>query len=67
MLNHFPLKVGISDTISPTTIMIGDSIHYKNISVYILDSTVNSTIKTPLAIEITHITQVPYAWDQAEI
>ena len=29
MLNHFPVKGNISGTISPTTIMIGDSIHYK--------------------------------------
>ena len=29
MLNHFPVKVGISDTISPTTTMIGESLHYK--------------------------------------
>ena len=28
MLNHFPVKGGISDTIISTTIMIGKSLHY---------------------------------------
>ena len=29
MLNHFPVKGGTYDMIIPTTIMKGDSIHYK--------------------------------------
>ena len=28
-LNHFPIKEGISEMISPTTIMTGKSLHYK--------------------------------------
>ena len=29
MTNHFPVRGGISDTIIPTAIMTGESIHYK--------------------------------------
>ena len=29
LLNHFPAKGGISDTISPKTIMTGETLHYK--------------------------------------
>ena len=29
IMNHFPVKVGIYNTISPTTIMTGESLHYK--------------------------------------
>ena len=29
LLNHFPVKGGISDTISPKTIMSGETLHYK--------------------------------------
>ena len=29
MLNYFPTKTGISDTISPRTIMTGETLHYK--------------------------------------
>jgi hypothetical protein len=29
MLNHFPTKAGISDTISPRTIMTGETLNYK--------------------------------------
>ena len=66
MLNNFPVKVGISDTISPTTIITGDIIHCKKVLVYIVDSTVNYMRKTLLAIEISHVPKVPYAWYQAE-
>ncbi len=30
LLNHFPVKGGISDTISPKTIMTGETLDYKN-------------------------------------
>ena len=29
MLNHYPVNGGISDTVIPKTIMIGESLHYK--------------------------------------
>ena len=67
MPNQFPVIGGISDTISPTTIMIIKSLPYKTMLVYILYSTVKYIIKTLLLIVISHVPKVPYAWYQAEI
>ena len=50
ILNNFPVKGGISDTIRPTTIMTGETLHYKNISVYIFYSNVKYMRKTLLKI-----------------
>ena len=37
MLNHFPVKGGIYDTMIPTEIMAGDSLHYqKHIGLHIV-------------------------------
>ena len=67
MLNHFPVKGGISDIITLTKIMTGKSLHYKNISVYILDITVKYMSKKLLGIAIRHVPRVPYEWDQGVI
>ena len=67
ILNHFPLKGVYNNTIIPTTIMTGKSIHYKNISVYRLDNTVKYMRNTLFTISISHVPKVPYAWYQAEI
>ena len=50
ILNHFPVKWGISDTIIPTTIMTSKSLHKKNILVYILDITFKYERKKLLSI-----------------
>ena len=67
VMNHVPVKSGISDTIIPTTIVTGKILHYKYILVYRLDSTVNYTRNTLLVLAISQVPKVPYAWDQSEI
>ena len=47
--------------------MTGDSLNYKKISVYRLDSTIKYTRNKLIATEINHIPKVQYAWDQAKI
>ena len=66
-MNHFPVKGGIFDMISPPTIMTYESLHYKNISFYRLDSNLKYMSNTPLVTSIIHAPKVQYAWDQAEI
>ena len=67
MLKQFPVKGGRSDTIIPTKKLQTRVFIIKNISFYILVSTVKYTMKKLLAIAIIHVLKVLYAWDQADI
>ena len=67
IMEHFPVKGFISDTIIPTTIMTGDILHYRKNLVYRLYIIVKNTSKALRAIAINHVLKVPYAWDQAKI
>ena len=67
MLNHFPVIGGIYDTSIPKTIMTGESLCYKQILVYRLESIVKYTQNTLHTIATNHVPKVRYAWDQTEI
>ena len=68
ILNQFPVGgVGVSDTISPTTIMTGEIIHYKkHPGLYIRDYFQVNDDNTHHKSK-KHVPKVPFAWNQAKI
>jgi hypothetical protein len=68
MLNFFPMKGGISDTLSPKTIMSGETLDYKkHLSLQVGDYTVRCTRKIPHAIVKVQELRVPFHLDPVEI
>ncbi len=61
LLNHFPPKGGILDTVSPKTIMTGELLTTRSISVYNLANIAKCMKKTPRATVSCHVHREPSA------
>jgi hypothetical protein len=67
LLNFFPTKGGILDTKCPKTIMSGETLDYKSICIYSLNSTVRCTRKIPHATAYIPEPRAPFLLDPAVI